>query len=223
MRKSLQHFIKRGVDIVGAGAGLVALAPVMGATAAAIRFTMGSPVLFRQQRPGLHCEPFCLIKFRTMAAATEGQGVESDGLRLTPLGKSLRKLSLDELPTLWNVLMGDMTLVGPRPLLMQYLERYSREQARRHEAVPGVTGWAQVNGRNAIGWDRKFELDVWYVDNWSLSLDLQILWQTVAKVLSSKDINEADNATMSEFMGAEASKSTVVEFRQEKTVNAPSC
>ena len=200
--KPIQRRMKRCIDVIGAAAGLAVLSPAITATAAAIRVNMGSPVTFRQERPGLEGKIFELIKFRTMSVAKEGQGVESDGARLTPLGSLLRKLSLDELPTLWNVLRGDMSLVGPRPLLVQYLERYSPEQARRHDVVPGVTGWAQINGRNAISWEEKFELDTWYIDNWSFWLDLEILAKTLLKVLKRSDINSAGAATMSEFMGS---------------------
>lgn len=176
----------------------------MAAVAVAIRRELGSPVLFRQKRPGLHGQPFELTKFRTMATLRAGQSMAgSDEVRLTPLGRRLRAWSLDELPTLWNVVVGDMSLVGPRPLLMQYLERYTPEQARRHEVRPGVTGWAQVNGRNAIDWETKFRLDVWYVENWSLLLDLRILWMTVGKVLRKDGISAAGHATASEFMGSE--------------------
>jgi lipopolysaccharide/colanic/teichoic acid biosynthesis glycosyltransferase len=163
---------------------------------------MGSPVLFRQRRPGLHGEPFELLKFRTMKVAKSGEGVESDGARLTTIGRTLRSLSLDELPTLWNVLRGDMSLVGPRPLLMEYLSLYNSEQARRHDVPPGITGWAQVNGRNAIDWEEKFELDVWYVDNWSLRLDLSILLQTVAAVLLRRGISADGHSTMPVFRGS---------------------
>jgi sugar transferase EpsL len=173
----------------------------MGATALAVRASLGSPVFFRQQRPGLGGRPFELVKFRTMKTAKAGEGPESDGPRLTPLGRFLRATSLDELPTLWNVARGDMSLVGPRPLLMQYLDRYSPEQARRHDAVPGLTGWAQVNGRNSISWEQKFRLDVWYADHWSLALDAKIMLKTVRQLLCRSDINHEGSATMPEFMG----------------------
>lgn len=199
--ESIQRRLKRLTDVAGSGAALLATAPVIAGSACVVRATMGSPVFFKQERPGLNGVPFTLVKFRTMAVATDDQGIESDGMRLTSVGKILRSLSLDELPTLWNVLRGDMSLVGPRPLLMQYLERYSAQEARRHEVVPGVTGWAQINGRNALSWQQKFAYDVWYVDNWSFALDLKILLQTVAKVLRSEDINNEGAATMTEFLG----------------------
>lgn len=194
---------KRALDAAAAAAGLAVLSPVLGATALAIRATMGPPVFFRQARPGFHGKPFDLIKFRTMRQAKAGEGCETDAFRLTRLGKRLRELSVDELPTLVNVLKGDMSLVGPRPLLMEYLDRYTPEQARRHDAKPGITGWAQIHGRNAISWEEKFELDVWYVDNWSLWLDIQILFRTLAKVVQREGIAAAGHATMPVFQGSE--------------------
>lgn len=168
-----------------------------------VRRKLGSPVFFRQVRPGLHGKPFEMVKFRTM---TDERGPDGellpDAVRLTPFGRFLRASSLDELPELWNVLKGDMSLVGPRPLLMEYLPLYSPEQARRHEVRPGVTGWAQINGRNAISWEDKFKLDTWYVDNQSLWLDIKILWLTVKKVLVRDGISAAGEATMSKFTGA---------------------
>ena len=167
-----------------------------------IRRKMGSPVLFHQTRPGMHGKPFQMIKFRTMRDAIDTDGRPlTDAERLTKLGQFLRSSSLDELPELCNVLKGDMSLVGPRPLLMEYLPLYSSEQARRHEVRPGVTGWAQVNGRNAISWDEKFALDVWYVDNRSLWLDLKIIWLTIRKVVKREGISAACEATMSKFNG----------------------
>jgi len=168
---------------------------------------LGRPILFVQTRPGWCGEPFKMLKFRSMTDARDAQGRWlPDAERLTPLGKWLRRSSLDELPELVNVIKGDMSLVGPRPLLMQYLERYTPEQARRHEVRPGITGWAQVNGRNAISWEEKFRLDIWYVDNWSLVLDIKILWLTVVKVFRSEGISAADNVTMPEFMGSPDSR-----------------
>lgn len=165
-------------------------------------WNMGHPVLFEQIRPGLHGRPFRMIKFRTMLDAADVDGnLLSDSERLTALGRFLRANSLDELPELWNVLKGDMSLVGPRPLLMEYLPLYSAMQARRHEVRPGVTGWAQINGRNGISWDNKFALDLWYVDNQSLWLDMKILWKTVAKVARREGISAADEATMPKFTG----------------------
>jgi sugar transferase EpsL len=194
--------LKRALDLCGAIGGLGATAPILVATAAALRATLGSPILFRQTRPGLHGRPFELVKFRTMLTPKPGEDpLRTDGARLTPLGSFLRKTSIDELPTLWNVLKGDMSLVGPRPLLMQYLERYSPGQARRHEVKPGVTGWAQIHGRNALSWDEKLELDVWYVENASLALDCRILALTLLKVLRREGISHEGAATMHEFMG----------------------
>lgn len=192
---------KRGIDILASSLGLLVLSPVLVCTAAAIGIKMGRPLFFVQERPGLGGKAFKLRKFRTMQIDTRGEGAQSDGRRLTRLGKFLRASSLDELPTLWSVLVGDMSLVGPRPLLMQYLERYSSEQARRHLVKPGITGWAQVNGRNAISWEEKFAFDVWYVDHASLALDLRILFKTLGKVFGRKDIAHAGSATMPEFMG----------------------
>lgn len=195
--------MKRIVDILGAGLGLLLLSPVLAIVAYKIRRDMGSPVLFRQTRPGLHGKPFQMIKFRTMRNATDAEGKPlPDSERLTKLGQFLRSSSLDELPELWNVLKGEMSLVGPRPLLMEYLPLYSEEQARRHEVRPGVSGWAQVNGRNAISWDEKFALDVWYVDNRSFLLDLKVIWLTIRKVIKRDGISAAGDATMPKFTGS---------------------
>lgn len=195
--------LKRTIDLFGAAIGLVASAPVMGLVALAIRLSMGSPVLFWQKRPGLHGRPFTLVKFRTMTQAQSQAGeLYPEEVRLTRLGKLLRRMSLDELPELWNVLTGDLSLVGPRPLLMQYLERYSPEQMRRHDVKPGITGWAQVNGRNAISWEEKFALDCWYVDNCSTMLDLKILALTLAKVFTGEGVSQDGHATAKEFMGS---------------------
>lgn len=172
-----------------------------------VRYKLGSPVFFRQLRPGLDSKPFAMIKFRTMTDVSGADGkLLSDSLRMTRFGRFLRSTSLDELPELWNVLRGDMSLVGPRPLLMQYLPLYSVEQSRRHEVRPGITGWAQVNGRNAISWEDKFNLDVWYVDNHNLWLDLKILCLTVRKVLVRDGISSHGEQTMSEFLGPPKSK-----------------
>jgi lipopolysaccharide/colanic/teichoic acid biosynthesis glycosyltransferase len=184
------------VDVSLASTALVMGAPVLAAAALAVRVTMGSPVLFSQVRPGRGGNPFTLRKLRTM---TRGSG--DDASRLTPVGRLLRAASIDELPQLWNVLRGEMSLVGPRPLLMAYLGRYTPEQARRHEVLPGITGWAQINGRNALSHEEKFRLDVWYVDNWSLTLDARILAATVWRVVSRSGISADGHATMSEFMG----------------------
>jgi len=194
--------IKRVVDIVGASVGIILLAPVMLAVALLVLLTMGRPVLFRQQRPGLRGKPFTLYKFRTMRDARTPSGeLLPDELRLTTFGKWLRSTSLDELPELFNVLKGEMSLVGPRPLLMEYLPRYSPEQARRHEVKPGITGWAQVNGRNALSWEEKFRLDVWYVDHWNLWLDMKIVLLTIWKVLKREGISAEGSATMPVFTG----------------------
>jgi len=194
--------IKRVVDIVGASVGIILLAPVMLAVALLVLLTMGRPVLFRQQRPGLRGKPFTLYKFRTMRDARTASGeLLPDDLRLTTFGKWLRSTSLDELPELFNVLKGEMSLVGPRPLLMEYLPRYSPEQARRHEVKPGITGWAQVNGRNALTWEEKFRMDVWYVDHWNLWLDMKIVLLTIWKVLKREGINAEGCATMPVFTG----------------------
>ena len=194
--------MKRLLDFTTALLGLIALALPLLALIWLIRRKLGSPVFFRQTRPGLHGQPFEMVKFRTMTDARGPDGaLLPDADRLTPFGRFLRATSLDELPELWNVLKGDMSLVGPRPLLMEYLPLYSLEQARRHEVRPGVTGWAQVNGRNAISWEEKFALDVWYVDHQSLWLDMRILWLTVKKVLVREGISAAGEATMGKFTG----------------------
>ena len=195
--------LKRVLDLVGASIGLLLLSPLMAFVALLIRFTMGPPVLFRQVRLGLHGKPFVMYKFRTMLDLRDEQGnLLPDEKRLTPLGRFLRSTSLDELPQLFNVLKGDMSLVGPRPFLMEYLDRYTPEQFRRHEVKPGITGWAQVNGRNALTWEEKLKLDVWYVDHWSLWLDLKILALTPWKVIKREGINHPGQATMEEFKGS---------------------
>lgn len=197
------RFGKRVVDVVLSALALVILSPMMLIIALVIRLTMGPPVLFRQQRPGLHGRPFTLYKFRTMTEARDEHGnLLPDEQRLTRLGRFLRSTSLDELPELWNVLKGDMSLVGPRPLLMEYLPLYTPEQARRHEVKPGLTGWAQVNGRNAISWEEKFKLDVWYVDNLSFWLDLKILALTLISVLRCYGVSAPGNATAPKFQGS---------------------
>jgi sugar transferase EpsL len=198
-----KRFGKRLFDLLVTAAALVALAPLLGLLALLVRFRLGSPVLFRQERPGLGGRLFTLRKFRTMtdARGTDGR-LLADAERLTPFGRFLRATSLDELPELVNVLKGEMSLVGPRPLLKQYLGRYSAEQMRRHEARPGITGWAQVNGRNALTWEKKFELDVWYVEHQSFRLDMKILALTVWKIVRREGINEPGQATAQEFMGS---------------------
>lgn len=193
---------KRLFDLCVATVALLFCSPILIVVAVLVRVLLGAPIIFRQHRPGLHGTPFVMFKFRTMVDTRNADGkLLSDAERLTAFGRFLRNTSLDELPELWNVVKGDMSLVGPRPLLMQYLERYSSEQARRHEVKPGLTGWAQINGRNAITWEKKFELDIWYVDNCSFWLDLKILALTFWKVLKRDDINQVGEATMSEFMG----------------------
>jgi lipopolysaccharide/colanic/teichoic acid biosynthesis glycosyltransferase len=193
--------VKRGVDVLVSGLGLVAAAPVMAAVALAVRRRLGSPVLFRQERPGLDGAPFQLVKFRTMRILGESDGWANDVERLTPFGLWLRSTSLDELPTLWNVLRGDMSLVGPRPLLMEYLERYSPEQRRRHEVRPGITGLAQVRGRNWLTWDEKFAADIEYVDNLGPVMDARILLGTLVKVVRRHGISAPGEATMALFTG----------------------
>jgi len=194
--------IKRLFDMVGATTALIVLSPVYAATAYKVSKNLGAPVLFRQIRPGLYGKPFEMIKFRSMKDGIDADGNPlEDGARLTSFGKALRNTSLDELPELWNVIKGDMSLVGPRPLLMEYLPLYNDEQARRHNVRPGITGYAQVNGRNAIGWDERFALDTWYVDNQSLWLDIKILFKTVKKVIVKDGISAEGEATMSKFMG----------------------
>jgi lipopolysaccharide/colanic/teichoic acid biosynthesis glycosyltransferase len=199
--------MKRVFDVLAVLMALLLLAIPMLVLVWQVRRKLGSPVLFRQVRPGMHSEPFEMVKFRTM---TDGRGPDGqllpDEVRLTPFGRFLRSTSLDELPELWNVLKGDMSLVGPRPLLNQYLPLYSAEQARRHEVRPGVTGWAQVNGRNAISWEDKFKLDVWYVDNRTFWLDIKILWLTVKKVMARDGISAAGEATMPAFTGSQTNK-----------------
>ncbi|HYZ26483.1 MAG TPA: sugar transferase [Geminicoccaceae bacterium] len=191
---------KRTIDVLGAAIGMVALAPILLPIALLVWRSLGAPVLFRQVRPGLHGRPFELLKFRTMTDARDATGaLRPDAERLTGFGKWLRGTSLDELPELINVLRGDMSLVGPRPLLVEYLDHYSAEQARRHDVRPGITGWAAVNGRNATSWERRLALDVWYVDHWSLWLDLKILFMTVAKVLKREGISAEGHATMPRF------------------------
>ncbi len=195
--------MKRLFDIVAAGSALLVLSPILICVAVLVRIYLGSPILFRQVRPGLNAQPFQMMKFRTMLDAVDANGqVLPDDVRLTGFGKFLRSTSLDELPGLWNVLKGEMSLVGPRPLLMEYLPLYSPEQAKRHDVRPGVTGWAQVNGRNAISWEQKFKLDVWYVENQSFLLDIKIILLTVKKVLIRQGISADGEVTMSKFEGS---------------------
>ncbi|AHB47199.1 sugar transferase [Hyphomicrobium nitrativorans NL23] len=196
--------MKRAFDIAISATALIVLLPVLAILALVVRWRLGNPVLFRQVRPGLHAKPFTMLKFRSMRDARDASGAPlPDHLRLTPFGRFLRSTSLDELPELWNVLVGEMSLVGPRPLLMEYVPLYSSEQARRHEVRPGVTGWAQVNGRNAISWQEKFALDVWYVDNRSFWLDLKIIAMTLGRVLKRSGISADGEATMPKFTGGQ--------------------
>lgn len=194
--------IKRAFDLFLTIPALIVLSPFLVILATLVAISLGSPVLFRQKRPGWRGQPFLLLKFRTMTDARDDNGtLRPDALRLTSFGRFLRVTSLDELPELWNVLKGDMSLVGPRPLLMQYLERYTPEQARRHEVKPGITGWAQINGRNAISWEEKFNLDVWYVNHQSFRLDMKIIFMTIWKILKREGISQPGQATMEEFRG----------------------
>ena len=199
--------LKRVLDIAIASTALVLLSPVYALVAYKVKKNLGSPVLFRQVRPGLHGQPFEMIKFRTMKDAMDAQGNPlPDSERLTPFGKMLRATSLDEMPELWNVIKGDMSIVGPRPLLMEYLPLYNAEQAKRHNVRPGITGHAQVNGRNAISWEKKFELDTWYVEHQSLWLDFKIMLKTIQKVIAKDDISAEGEATMSKFTGSSEHK-----------------
>lgn len=194
--------MKRIFDLLVSFIALIVLSPIILITALLIRSKIGSPVVFKQQRPGLNGKSFYVYKFRSMTDERDGNGeLLPDDVRLTSFGKLLRKLSLDELPQLWNVLKGDMSFVGPRPLLMEYMNLYNKEQMRRHEVRPGITGWAQVNGRNAITWEKKFEYDVWYVENHSFLLDMKILLMTVMKVFKSEGISQDGQATMTKFKG----------------------
>lgn len=199
----LSLIFKRFLDMLFSLIGLLLTGPILLVTALIIRVTMSSPVLFRQMRPGLHGKPFVMYKFRTMLDLWDKDGnLLPDEQRLTGIGRFLRSTSLDELPELINVLRGKMSLVGPRPLLMEYLDRYTPEQARRHNVKPGITGWAQVNGRNAISWEEKFKLDVWYVDNWSVWLDIKILFLTLIQVFRREGISADGYSTMPKFMGS---------------------
>lgn len=199
--------VKRGMDIVGAAVLLVATAPIQAGVAVAVAQKLGRPVLFRQQRPGKDGKPFTLLKFRTMLPVDEESGLVSNEQRMTPFGRTLRSTSLDELPSLWNVLRGELSLVGPRPLLMSYLPLYSHEQFRRHEVRPGLTGLAQVNGRNSLDWESRFVLDVRYVDHRSTGLDLRILWQTLLKVLSREGVASEGHVVGAPFSGGARQRS----------------
>jgi sugar transferase EpsL len=202
MNRLYRTYGKRVLDLAVAVPALVVASPVIALVALAVRWRLGSPVVFRQERPGFQAKPFMLYKFRTMVDTRNTAGeLLPDAERLPPFGVFLRRSSLDELPQLWNVVRGDMSLVGPRPLMMRYLGRYSDVQRRRHDVVPGITGWAQVNGRNDISWERKFELDVWYVDHVGLWVDVKILWLTLLKTLRGSGISAAGHATAPEFEG----------------------
>lgn len=206
--RGFSRIVKRVFDVVVSAGALLLLSPLLLVLATAIFVERSGPIFFRQKRPGYRGEPFYAVKFRSMVDKRDDQGrLLPDEQRITRLGAFLRRSSLDELPQFWNVLRGDMSLVGPRPLLMQYLDRYSPEQARRHLVPPGITGWTQVNGRNDLPWEKKFGLDVWYVDHWSLWLDVKILCLTVWKVLKGEGISAEGSATMPEFMGNEAKAS----------------
>jgi len=209
-QRGWRFWIKSIFDRSVALCGLVVLSPLFIGVSVLVWLSMGRPIFFRQQRPGRFVKPFWLLKFRTMSDRRGAGGkLLPDADRLTRIGRMLRATSLDELPQLWNVLRGDISLVGPRPLLMEYLPRYSPEQARRHDVIPGITGWAQVNGRNGIDWEKKFEHDVWYVDHWSLWLDIRILTMTIWKVLCRQGISSANQATMPEFKGSRHSASEI--------------
>ncbi len=201
--RGMYRYVKHTIDRFTAAVGLVVLSPVLLLVAVAVRINIGKPVFFCQLRPGRGGTPFQIVKFRTMGDGHDRDGnLLPDAERLTPLGRFLRAASLDELPELWNVVRGDMSLVGPRPLLMQYLPLYTPQQARRHEVRPGITGWVQVNGRNAISWEQKFELDVWYVEHQSLSLDLKIIWLTLWQVVRRHGISHSGHDTMPAFRGS---------------------
>lgn len=198
----MRYFVKRLFDIISSAAGLVVISPLLAALAVLVRLKLGTPILFRQQRPGLGGKAFVIYKFRTMTDQRDASGnLLPDEQRLPAFGRFLRSTSFDELPELFNVLKGDMSIVGPRPLMMKYLDRYSPEQARRHEVKPGITGWAQINGRNTVSWEDKFKLDVWYVDNWTFWLDMKIILRSVWMVIAREGIAQQGRATMDEFMG----------------------
>ena len=198
----MYHFFKRAFDIIFSLAWLIGFSPLLVGVAILVRIKLGSPILFIQERPGKGAKPFRMVKFRTMTDAKDESGnLLPDEVRLTPFGRFLRSTTLDEFPEMWNVLIGDMSVVGPRPLMMRYLPRYNAFQARRMEMKPGVTGWAQINGRNALSWDEKFALDVWYIDNSSFWLDLKIVVKTFFVVLNRRNINSSKAATMEEFLG----------------------
>jgi len=200
----MRYFVKRLFDVISSTAGLIVISPLLVVLAVLVRLKLGSPILFCQQRPGLGGKAFVIYKFRTMTDQRDASGnLLPDSQRLPAFGRFLRSTSFDELPELLNVLKDDMSIVGPRPLMMKYLSRYSPEQARRHEVKPGITGWAQINGRNAISWEDKFKLDVWYVDNWTLWLDVKIILKSIWMVVTKQGITQQGRATMDEFMGTQ--------------------
>ena len=216
--------MKRILNLLAASIGLIFLSPILCIIAIISHFKIGPPIILRQQRPGLKCKPFTFYKFRTMINVRNKYcQPREDKERLTNWGEFLRSYSLDELPQLWNVIKGDINLVGPRPLLMEYLECYNPEQSRRHEVKPGITGWAQINGRNAITWEQKFELDVWYVDHQSFWLDIKILWLTLIKVLRREDINASGEATMPLFIGSKKDGDQDNEKRKAMMDNSNGC
>lgn len=211
-----QRTIKRALDVIMSLLGLLLLSPLLAVVAGLVRLDLGRPVVFRQQRAGLKGQPFIMYKFRTMRELRDSEGrLLDDARRLTRFGRFLRSASLDELPELFNVLKGDMSLVGPRPLLMEYLHRYTPQQARRHDVCPGITGWAQVHGRNALSWEEEFDLDVWYVEHWSLWLDIKILFMTVGCVLRREGISQPGRATRDYFLGTEAPQPTASPVSEE--------
>ena len=200
----MRYFVKRLFDVISSTAGLIVISPLLVVLAVLVRLKLGSPILFCQQRPGLGGKAFVIYKFRTMTDQRDASGnLLPDEQRLPAFGRFLRSTSFDELPELLNVLKGDMSIVGPRPLMMKYLSRYATEQVRRHEVKPGITGWAQINGRNAISWEDKFKLDVWYVDNWTLWLDVKIILKSIWMVVTKQGITQQGRATMDEFMGTQ--------------------
>jgi lipopolysaccharide/colanic/teichoic acid biosynthesis glycosyltransferase len=202
VQRGVAALVKRATDLIGATIGLIVLSPMLVVVGLVVRHFLGAPIFFRQVRPGRDGKLIKIVKFRTMLEAFDANGeLLPDDHRLTAFGAFLRASSLDELPQLWNVLRGDLSLVGPRPLMVRYLPRYSPRQARRHEVMPGITGWSQINGRNAISWEQKLELDVWYVENWSVWLDLKILLMTVSRVLRRRGVNSPGHVTMPEFEG----------------------
>lgn len=205
---SVVVFMKRAMDVVLSLLALLILVPLIICVAALVWWCLGRPVLFRQQRPGLYGVPFCLVKFRTMLERDDDGKRFNDAERMTRFGYLLRATSLDELPELWNVLRGEMSIVGPRPLLMDYLPLYTSEQMRRHDVRPGITGWAQVNGRNAITWEEKFQLDIWYVENHSFVTDLRVIWMTLGKLISREGISEDGQITMAQFKGGVSRRPT---------------